>query len=174
MVLRGFEVKSISEILFPRPVVLVTTCDASSKPNVATFSFVMPVSFSPMYVAFAVSPKRHSFKNLQEVGEFVLHVVPEELLDASWICGTRSGRDVDKFSLAGLKTRPSSKVRPPRIVDCPVQLECVVEAMPEYGDHYLVVGRVVEVHVEKPEYRPILHHTGTTFYKIGEKVSPKG
>jgi flavin reductase (DIM6/NTAB) family NADH-FMN oxidoreductase RutF len=160
----------ISQIIYPRQTVLVTTCDKDGKPNIATFSFIMPVSFDPAYLAFSIAPGRFSFKNLQEVGEFVLNICTEDMLDAIWICGTNSGKDTDKFEMAGLVTTESLKVRPPRVKDCPVQLECIVEDMKEFGDHYLVVGRVSELHIEKSEFRPIYHHTGKEFYKLGDKI----
>lgn len=164
----------ISKLIFPRPTVLITTCDKQGKPNVAAFSFITPVSFNPKYVSFAVAPERHTFRNLLECREFVVNVPSEGLLSKVWICGSESGRDVDKFKLAGLEVEGGSKVRPPRIKNCPIQLECVVEFMKEFGDHYLVVGKVVEEHVEKLDLRPILHYTGREFYKLGEKVKYQG
>lgn len=160
----------ISQIIYPRQTVLVTTCDKDIKPNIATFSFIMPVSFDPTYLAFSIAPERFTFKNLQDVDEFVFNICTEDMLDAILICGTNSGRDVDKFELAGLETIESMKVRPPRVKVCPVQLECTIEDMKEFGDHYLVVGRVVKEHIEKSEFRPIYHHTGKEFYKLGEKI----
>ncbi|MEM1810951.1 MAG: flavin reductase family protein [Thermofilaceae archaeon] len=163
----------ISRLLYPRLTVLITTCDGSGKPNVATFSFFMPISFDPKYVAFSVAPQRHTFSNLREVGEFVVNVPTFDLLQKVWICGRYSGRDVDKFKLAGLTPVPSVKVKPPRVGECPVQLECVVELMREFGDHWLVVGRVVAEHVEKLEFDPILHYSGDRVFKVGGIVDVK-
>ena len=160
----------ISRMIFPRLTVLVTTCSRDGKPNVAAFSFFMPVSFDPKYVAFSVAPKRYTFKNLEETGEFVVNVPSEDMLKEIWICGTESGKSVDKFKLAKLETAESKKIRPPRIKRCPIQLECKVESMEEFGDHYLVVGRVLEEHIEKLSFNPILHYSGREFYRVGEKV----
>jgi len=160
----------ISQLLYPRLTVLITTCDARGRPNVATFSFVMPVSFEPKYVAFSVAPDRHTFSNLREVPEFVVNVPTFDMLARVWLCGRRSGRDVDKFKLAGLTPVPSVRVRPPRVGECPVQLECVVELAREFGDHWLVVGRVVEEHVERVDFEPLLHHTSRRFIRPGAAV----
>lgn len=162
----------ISELVFPRPTVLITTCSRDGRPNVAAFSFFMPISYEPTYLAFAIAERRHSFKNLREVGEFVVNIPDESMLDKVWVCGTKSGAVEDKFSSAQLTAVESVKVRPPRIKECPVQLECVVEYMEEYGDHYLVVGRVVEEHVERADYKPVLHYSKNLFYKMGEPVKP--
>ncbi|MEM2315023.1 MAG: flavin reductase [Candidatus Nezhaarchaeales archaeon] len=64
----------------------------------------------------------------------------------------------------------SKEVRPPRIKDCPIQLECKVEFMKEFGDHYIVVGKVVEEHVERGVFKPILHYSGKQFFKVGETI----
>lgn len=160
----------ISQILYPRLTVLITTCDGSGKPDVATFSFFMPVSFEPKYVAFAIAPQRLTFANLREVREFVVNVPTIEMLDEVWTCGSVSGREADKFKLTGLTAVPSVKVKPPRIKECPVQLECAVEWMGEFGDHWLVVGKVVAEHVERTDFEPILHYSGRGFFKVGEKL----
>lgn len=163
----------VSQLLYPRLTVLITTCDRSGRPNVAAFSFVMPISFEPKYVAFSVAPQRHSFSNLREVGEFVVNVPTFDQLQTVWVCGRYSGREVDKFKLAGLTPVQSVKVKPPRIRECPIQLECVVELMKEFGDHWLVVGRVVAEHVEELEFDPILHYSGNRVFKVGELVEVK-
>jgi len=160
----------ISKLIFPRLVVLITTCSKSGKPNVAPFSFIMPVSFKPKYLAFSVAPTRHTFKNLEEIGEFVVNVPSENMLKEVWVCGTVSGKNTDKFMLAGLEIVKSVKVYPPRIKKCPVQLECRIEFMREFGDHYLVVGRILEEHIEQIEFKPILHYSGNEFYGVKEKV----
>lgn len=160
----------ISQVLFPRLVGLVTTCGREGKPNVATFSFIMPVSFEPKYLAFSISAKRYSFKNLEETKEFVLNIPTKDMLDKVWICGSYSGRDVNKFEKAKLETEKSKVVKPPRIKGCSVQLECKIEFMKEFGDHHIVVGKVVEEHVEKEKFEPILHFSGNEFFTVGKKV----
>jgi flavin reductase (DIM6/NTAB) family NADH-FMN oxidoreductase RutF len=162
--------KKISQLVFPRVVALITTCDRNGKPNVAAFSFLMPLSFNPKYVAFSIDPSRHSYSNLQETGEFVLNIPKETMLNEIWICGSRSGRETDKFRLSGLTRLESMKVRPPRIGECPVQLECRVEFDREFGDHRLIVGRVLEEHVETLDFKPITHYSGRTFRRVGEAV----
>ncbi|MEM1515125.1 MAG: flavin reductase family protein [Candidatus Bathyarchaeia archaeon] len=161
---------NISKLIFPRVVALITTCDKNGTPNVASFSFLMPISFEPKYLAFSVAPERYTFKNLKDVGEFVVNIPGEEMLKEVWICGTISGRNVDKFSLVRLEMEKSLKVRPPRIRGCLVQLECTIEFMEKFGDHYLIVGRIVQEHVSQTNFKPILHYSGKTFYRIGEKV----
>lgn len=160
----------VSEIIFPRVTGLVITCDSKGKPNIAAFSFIMPVSFEPKYVAFSVSPRRKTWENLREVGEFVLAIPPREMIDVVWACGTRSGRDVDKFTLLGLETETAEAVKPPVLRNMPVQLECRVELFKEFGDHWLVVGRVLNERVETLDFQPVLHYSKNVFTTVSERM----
>ncbi|MEM2088395.1 MAG: flavin reductase family protein [Thermoproteota archaeon] len=160
----------VSEIIFPRVTGLVITCDSKGEPDIAAFSFLMPISFEPKYVAFAISPKRKTFENLREVDEFVLAIPSKEMTGKVWICGTKSGREVDKFKLAGLETMKSKSIRPPLVKNIPVQLECKVELTREFGDHWLVVGRVLEEHVEALDFQPLLHYSKNVFTVPSGKI----
>lgn len=159
----------ISEQLFPRSVVLITTINKEGKENVMTASFVMPVSFDPKYIAFAISPKRYSLKNLKEVPEFTLNVVDISMKSAVEICGEYSGEYIDKFKLAKLSKEKSELVRPPVIKEAPISFECKVEEMKEFGDHFIVVGMVLKEHVRKEEFEPLLHYTGNIYMK-GKRI----
>jgi flavin reductase (DIM6/NTAB) family NADH-FMN oxidoreductase RutF len=161
----------ISEVIFPRVTGLVITCDSNGKPDIATFSFLMPVSFEPKYVAFSVSPRRKTFENLREMDEFVLAIPSREMLDKVWGCGIHSGRDVDKFSLLGLEKENAKVVKPPLLKNIPVQLECKVEFIKEFGDHYLVVGKVLEEHIAKLDFQPLLHYSKNIFFIPSEKIT---
>lgn len=63
---------------------------------------------------------------IEEVPEFVLGIPDDALQPAAALCGTRSGRDTDKFAAAGLTPVPSLHVRPPSIRECPLNIECRV------------------------------------------------
>ncbi len=154
----------ISQQIWPRSVVLVCSVDEDGKANVMTASFVMPVSFNPKYIAVSISPKRHTFSNLQKVREMTINVCDVNMKKAADICGTYSGKNVDKFELANLTEEKSRKIRVPCIKEAPISFECVVEGMHEYGDHFIVVGRVVEEHVRKAEFEPLLHGSGDDYF----------
>lgn len=155
----------ISELLFPRLVVLVTTIDKQNKPNVMTVSFVMPVSFEPKILAFSISPHRYSFQNLKEVPEFGINVLEREQEEIAKICGTKSGREFDKFKLANLTMEKGRLIKPPLIKECPISLECKVEQTVEAGDHFIVIGRVVNEIIRRKEFVPLMHITGEKYFK---------
>lgn len=153
----------ISQQIFPRAVALIVTISKEGKPNVMTASFLMPISFEPKYLAFSIAPTRYSFENLKEVKEFTLNICSEDMLNEAKICGSYRGENIDKFKLANLETEKSFKVKPPLIKNSPISFECRVELMKEFGDHFLVVGRVVNEKVRKEEFKPLLHKTSDIF-----------
>lgn len=64
---------------------------------------------------------------LDQTGVFTVSVpVNQDLKKALALCGTKSGRDMDKFAAAGLTTRPGQAVDCPVITQCALQFECEV------------------------------------------------
>lgn len=158
----------ISEEIFPRVVALICTSNKEGKANVMTVSFLMPVSFEPKILAFSISPKRYSFQNLKEVPQFTVNILSREMKKEAQICGSFSGTKVNKFKKAKLKTEKSKKVLPP-MIKCPLSFECEVVEMKEFGDHFLVVGKVVREKQRKKRFFPLLHFTGEIFMTV-EKI----
>ncbi len=156
----------ISEQIFPRPVCLITTCDKEGRPNIMTASFLMPISFNPKYIAFSIAPSRYSFKNLKEIKEFGLNVCSKEMKEAAWICGTRSGKSCDKFKEANLTPENSKVIKPPLVKESPISFECKVEFMKEFGDHFIVVGKVVREVIRKKKFKPLVHKSMDIFPEI--------
>jgi flavin reductase (DIM6/NTAB) family NADH-FMN oxidoreductase RutF len=153
----------ISQQIFPRPIILITTVNKEGKPNVMTASFVMPVSFEPKYLAFSISPQRYTFENLKETKEFVVNVASKEMKEKAEICGSFSGKTKDKFKLANLEIEKASIVKAPLLKEAPISFECKLELMKEFGDHFIVVGKVVKEHIRKKEFEPLLHSSGSEY-----------
>ena len=153
----------ISEQIFPRVIALICTSDEKEKPNVMTVSFLMPISFEPKILAFSISPKRYTFENLKKVKEFTVNILTKEMKEIGEICGSFSGRKFDKFKMAKLEIEKSKKVLPPVIKNYPLSLECKVLEMKEFGDHFLVIGKVLEEWIRKEKFDPLLHKTGEIY-----------
>ncbi len=77
----------------------------------------------PIFVVL-VRPSRHTYKLIEETGEFTVNIVPPKLKEVVPYCGTVSGRDYDKFKEKQLTTIPSKKVKPPIIKECILHFEC--------------------------------------------------
>jgi flavin reductase (DIM6/NTAB) family NADH-FMN oxidoreductase RutF len=99
-------------------------------------------------VGIAIRRNRHSFSIIKESRAFVVNVPKGDLLKATDLCGTKSGRDTDKFAEARLTPVKGSKVKAPLIVECPVNLECEVKNVLDLGSHCLFVGEIVATHVD--------------------------
>jgi flavin reductase (DIM6/NTAB) family NADH-FMN oxidoreductase RutF len=153
----------ISEQIFPRVVALIVSVDEKGKENVMTASFLTPVSFEPKYIAIAIAEERLTFENLKKTKEFTLNVCGEEMKEKAIICGSYSGREKDKFELAKLEKEKSKVVKPSLIKEAPISFECKVEFMKKFGDHWLIIGKILEEHVREKEFFPLLHKTKNIF-----------
>lgn len=108
--------------------VLCTVADAAGDDNVLTLGWGQTgpgYQGNPVFT-IAVTPLRYSWRFLEEVPEFVIAAPDDSLQPAADLCGTRSGRDLDKFEAAGLTRVKSAHVTPPSILQCPINCECRV------------------------------------------------
>src|SRR5579871_4305956 len=137
----------------PRPIALVTTISASGACNAAPYSFFGIAGIDPPVVTITVLPTpdgkmKDTGANILATGEFVVNLVSEELAEAMNVTCIDAPFGTDELVLAGLRTSPSVKVRPVRIADSPVSLECSVHSkMPLSDNQVLVVGNIVQAHV---------------------------
>ena len=93
----------------------------------------------------AVDRSRYSHEGIKSHREFVINYPAEEQAGSALVCGTKSGRNMDKISLTGLELMKSTHVNVPTIKDCVAAFECRLEDSFEAGDHTLFVGRVVGI-----------------------------
>ena len=135
----------------PRPIALVTTT-GSQGPNAAPFSFFNGVGSDPAMVMFSVGGKNGGTKdtiaNILEIPEFVVHIVSDAIKEKMNICAIDYPRGVNEIAEAGFTAIALTKVRPPRIAEAPVALECRVLQRLEIGrgPYHLVIGEVLYFH----------------------------
>lgn len=134
--------------LVPAPVVLVSVGQGAGA-SMITIAWVGVVDSTPPMISVAVRPSRHSYQLLCATREFVVNVprsVDVERVDAA---GILTGETVDKFAHLGFTPTPASKVAPPLILECPINLECVVRHQLHLGSHDLFIGEVVAAHYDE-------------------------
>jgi flavin reductase (DIM6/NTAB) family NADH-FMN oxidoreductase RutF len=141
----------------PRPIAWVTTLDpGSGVVNAAPFSFFTACCVAPPTVCFAAGSaaggaEKDTVRNVRAAGEFVVNVVTEDLGAAMNVTATSFPPHVSELAEAGLTPAPSVAVRPPRIAESPINMECRLDRIVELGSgphtHYLVIGQVVGYHV---------------------------
>jgi len=132
-------------LLSPHNYALLSTQEAAGRANLMGLGWWTIVSWSPPQVVVSVGKGQHSRACLDEVPEFVLNFPNVDQAKGAWLCGTVSGRDGDKFRMAGFTAEPSTKVRPPRVEGCTVAFECRVSQRIEAGDHVIFVADIVAI-----------------------------
>jgi flavin reductase (DIM6/NTAB) family NADH-FMN oxidoreductase RutF len=135
-------------VLCPAPPVLVS-CGGTKewKPNLITIAWAGNVCSDPPMLSISVRPERYSFEIIRTMREFVVNVPSLKQARAVDWCGVVSGRSEDKFAGAGLTPAPALKVRPPIVLECPLNIECRVKESLELGTHTMFVAEVVAVQV---------------------------
>lgn len=170
--------------LQPVPAVLVTCVDNEGRANIITLAWAGVVCSVPPMVGIAVRPERFSHRLIEETQEFVVNVPSVDLVWAVDYCGTRSGRNEDKFAGAGLTPLPASQVKAPLIAECPVGMECIVRQKLSLGSHDLFLGEVVAVQAEESaldesgaiamgKVNPIAY-APIDYWSLGSKLSSHG
>ena len=135
----------------PRPIALVTTLGRNG-PNAAPFSFFNAVGSDPAMLMFSVGDKsgaaKDTVRNIRELPEFVVHIVSDAIKDQMNVCAVDYPPEVTESEKAGLTAVPSTRVRPPRIAEAPVAMECRLMQIVDLGrkPSHVVFGEVVYFH----------------------------
>jgi flavin reductase (DIM6/NTAB) family NADH-FMN oxidoreductase RutF len=85
----------------PHPYVLAVTVDAAGKPNAIGLGWWTICSWSPPMIAISVGMPRYSRECLDHCREFVLCLLGEQHARGAWLCGSKSGRNIDRGRLHG-------------------------------------------------------------------------
>jgi flavin reductase (DIM6/NTAB) family NADH-FMN oxidoreductase RutF len=146
----------MTSVIAPRPIAWVSTIAADGRTNLAPFSFFQGVTSNPPTLMFVPVNNRDgqpkdTVRNLQQVPEFVVNVVPYALagpMNATAATLPYGESEAEKF---GIAMTPSVKVRPPRVAAAPVAFECTLHQIVDIGEGplaaHVVFGRIHLVHV---------------------------
>ena len=138
------------ELLYPRQVVLVTAA-SSEKTNITSVEWVMPICEKPPMLALSLSNSSFTLDLLCTSMEFVVAVPTEKMREAVLLCGSTSGKYIDKFEESKMTQARAKRVSAPLVLEAAMNIECRVLSYASAGDHTLVVGEVLEVHGGKDE-----------------------
>ena len=148
--------RALVGVVTPRPIAWVTTVDGEGRVNLAPFSFFNAFGANPPVVVFSPTlrrdgSKKDTLRNLDAVGEFVVNAAVEELAEKVNATSRELPPGESEADYAGLTLEPSAKVRPPRVAESPVHLECKVRQIMPIGDGpiaaNLVIGEVLLIHI---------------------------
>lgn len=136
-------------ISYPTPVFIVGTYDSQGKPNAMTVAWGGVCCSKPPCLAISVRKATYTYGNLVEKKAFTVNTPSEDHLVAADYFGIVSGRDEDKFAVAGLTAVRSDLVDAPYVDEFPVAIECKIVHMAELGLHTLFVGEIQDVKVDE-------------------------
>jgi flavin reductase (DIM6/NTAB) family NADH-FMN oxidoreductase RutF len=141
----------------PRPIAWVTTIDALGRVNLAPFSFFNTFGANPPIVVFSPvlrrdGSKKDTLNNLEAIDEFVINAAVEDLVVKVNATSRELPPGENEADYAGLTLQPSAKVRPPRVAESPIHIECKVHQIISIGKGpiaaNLVVGEVLLIHID--------------------------
>ncbi|MEA3350628.1 MAG: flavin reductase family protein [Chloroflexota bacterium] len=141
-------IKKPTTDLYPLPVVMAS-CGVGAQANIITLAWVGTLCSKPPLIGIGVRPSRHSYKLIQQVGEFVINLPTSN--QTKWLdyCGTVSGRDENKWKACGFTQAHAAEVKVPLIAECPVNIECRLQQTISLGSHDLFIGEVVAVQMDE-------------------------
>ncbi len=145
----------LTRVVSPRPIAFVSSLDADGGGNLSPFSYFSLGGVNPPSLVFSVLNDRHgrekdTLRNIRETGEFVISAVTREMAERMNATSAAYPRGVDEFDVAGFTRATSERVRPPRVAESPLSMECRLHTIVEHGvgplaGHY-VIGEMLLLH----------------------------
>jgi flavin reductase (DIM6/NTAB) family NADH-FMN oxidoreductase RutF len=144
-------------VIAPRPIAFVSSLSAAGVGNLAPFSFFAMGGANPQSVAFCPLADRHgapkdTLRNVRETGEFVINIVSRAMAERVNQASASYPFEVDEFDVTGFTRVPSTRVKPPRVAESPVSLECRVFQIVPHGSGAMhstwVIGEVLMAHID--------------------------
>ncbi len=155
----GLPRNPFKSLIVPRPIGWISSVSQDGVVNLAPFSFFNGATDHPPIVCFSCNGPhteggyKDTLTNIEATGEFVVNIATWDLRHEMNASSAMAPRDVDELSAAGLEAVPSELVKPPRVGQSPVHLECVhlkTVALPstlEGSTNNTVFGRVIGIHI---------------------------
>lgn len=168
----------LASLVTPRPIAFVTTMSPDGKVNAAPFSFFNLFGARPPILAIAPGDRddgtpKDTARNIRLTHEFVVNLVDETIAEAMNKAAASLPYGENELVHAGLTSVKSSVVKPPRIAESPVSLECAEWGTLQIGDNRMVIGLIKRVHLRdelfNAEKKSI--HTDRLF-TIGRMAAP--
>lgn len=143
----------------PRPICFVSTIDKQGNVNLSPFSFFNIFSINPPVCVFSPSRRvrdnttKHSLENILEVPECVINIVNYDMVQQTSLASVEYPKGVNEFVKAGFTQIASDLVRPPRVAESPVQMECLIRQVIPLGETAgagnLVLAEIKRIHIEE-------------------------
>jgi flavin reductase (DIM6/NTAB) family NADH-FMN oxidoreductase RutF len=186
-------------LYFGTPVALISTLNEDGTPNIAPMSSAWWLGWSCM---LGLGSMGQTSDNLIRTRECVINLPSEEQVTNVDRLALTTGKDPvpekklgwgyrferEKFTEAGLTPMPSVDVLPPRIAECPVQMEGVVHEFRPFGknvsanafevhivklhvEESLLIGDASRPHIDPEKWRPLIM-SFCRFFGVGDELHP--
>lgn len=143
----------------PRPIALASTLDKYGKPNLSPFSFFNVFSSNPPILVFSPARRirnnttKHTLENCKATKQVVINVVNYDIVQQVSLSSTEYPEGINEFLKSGLTMLPSDLVKPYRVAESPVQMECIVnEVIPlgnQGGAGNLIICEIIKIHIHE-------------------------
>jgi len=143
----------------PRPICFASTIDKEGNRNLAPFSYFNVFSANPPIAVFSparsgrTGANKHTYENVKEVPEVVINVVTYDMVHQMSLASSHFDKGVDEFIKSGFTPIASDMVKPARVKESPVQMECIVKQVMELGEGggagNLIICEVVKMHINE-------------------------
>nr|MDO8116267.1 flavin reductase family protein [Candidatus Sigynarchaeota archaeon] len=143
-------------MVYPRQSVLITS-GSGSNANITTAAWSTPLSCKPPLQGVVISPKRLTHQLISEQKKFVIAIPSREIIKQVIDCGRSTGRTKRKFeafNLTPLEPLALGHDGPPRIAECPVNIECELRESIVVGENTMFVGEVIAASSDKEHVTP--------------------
>ncbi len=149
----------LNHAIAPRPICFASTVDARGNVNLSPFSFFNLFSSNPPVIIFSPARRvrdnttKHTLQNILEVPEVAVNIVTYDMVQQVSLSSCEYPKGTDEFTKAGFTKEPSQLIKPPRVKESPVQMECkVIEVKSlgtEGGAGNLVMAEILVMHISK-------------------------
>jgi flavin reductase (DIM6/NTAB) family NADH-FMN oxidoreductase RutF len=141
----------------PRPICFASTIDEDGRPNLAPFSFFNVFSSNPPIAVFSPSRSgrtgqhKDTFNNVQKVKQVVINLVDYKMVEQMSLASSPYSPETNEFVKSGLTPLKSELVKPFRVKESPVQMECEVIEVKELGQNggagNLIICKILKMHI---------------------------
>lgn len=151
--------KYLQNAIAPRPICFASTIDKNGNPNLAPFSFFNVFSTNPPIAIFSpaysgrTGAAKDTLLNVLEVPECVINVVTYDMVHQTSLASSPFAKEINEFEKAGFTQLASDLVKPFRVKESPVQMECNVLEVKELGKSggagNLVICEIIKIHIDE-------------------------
>jgi flavin reductase (DIM6/NTAB) family NADH-FMN oxidoreductase RutF len=151
--------KYLQYAIAPRPICFASTIDLEGNVNLSPFSFFNLFSMNPPICIFSPSRRvrdnttKHTLENIKLVPECVINIVNYEMVQQTSLASCDYPKGTNEFIKAGFTPLPSELVKPPRVAESPIQLECLVQEVISLGENAgagnLVLALIKKIHISE-------------------------